>query len=151
MSEIDYLRLRDALAAPAHAGLSDAAAAEALMQPETVWVDVPIAALESHCRRNLILSTLAERVAEAAPGLARRVAQELLGMIGGKLSMIEMSKQATREDVLAMLGGLQAAEWLSADEVTGIRALGQEQRPKCAALGWSAVSEHDVAHARGIV
>ena len=150
MSEAAYLQLKVALNDSVYIELSDAAAAAALMEPESVWVDVQIAALENHCRQNLIFSTLEERVDASAPSLARKVASELLGMISGKLSMIEMSKQATRENVLAMLGGLQAAEWLTADEVAGIVALGQEQRPKCAALGWPAVSVDDVAHARGM-
>lgn len=145
----DYAALAADLATPDYAGMTDAEAAAHLMQTEAVWVDVPLGELEGHCRQSLILARLQERVAEAEAGLPRLIAREFLGLVTGKLSQVEMSHAGKRAGVLAMLGALAAAEWLTQDDVAGIVALAQQQQPRCAALGWPAVTEHDVAHARG--
>lgn len=132
----------------ANASLSDAQIVTALRATEEVWVDVSVAALEGVCRAAGIISRLEDLVdANTAPGLPRTAAKELVGLIGGRLPSLEMSNASKRAPILAMLGALEAVEWISAEEEAAIRALARGTRTVAAGIGCPEIEAMDDASA----
>lgn len=131
-----------------NAGLSDAQIVTALRATEEVWVDVSVAALEGACRTAGIISRLEDLIAaNDAPGLPRTAAKELVGLIGGKLASLEMSNPTKRAAILAMLGALEAVEWITAEEEAMIRALARATRTIAAGIDCPEIEAMDDASA----
>ena len=132
----------------AHPGADDAAMVAILRASETVWTDTTPAAVEGVCRMAGIISRLTDLVAaHPAPSIARTVGMEFLGIITGRLSTIEMSNPTKRASIIAMLGALQAVEWLSADEVQAILAVAKTSRTRAAIIGCDPIEQMDDASA----
>lgn len=156
MNSDNYLRLRDALAVPAYAGLSNAEAAAMLNAPT---VERTRRFEWREARRKAILAGRWSMVlvrARQTPSLppVTGLDRAILAAINATSMEVDQEIDPAIEDewqvLLDGLDALVASNDLTAEVADAIRALGAEAVSPASEIGWPAVSEHDVAHARGM-
>ena len=106
-------------------------ASYSVAQP-AVHQDVLVADVEAYLRTNLLIAGLEDWVASAPPGIAKQAARELLGIIASpRITMFKTGMDADRNNLLAMLGAMQAAGagGLAVQHVADITAMTVLQPP----------------------
>lgn len=134
----DYAALKAELARPEFAGLSDAQIAAALKADmRMVARDVPIGEMEGALRLMPAVTAMEDWLAaHPSPSPARTAVGELLGMIGGKIAVVEMSRPIVAATIEDQLRAIVAAELLTEAEAAYLLSLGQRQVTRAEQLGW---------------
>lgn len=143
---MNYAVLRAELTLPAYAGMTDAAAADALNAPIAITVAIPTKSIRRHLSMvgKLGAIQLAARGTDATAALA----QNFLSVIEpGAFNDLDAMDPAVAAAINGMGEAMIQAGLFAQSDLDAIWAFADGVTSRAGQLGWPTVSQHDVAKA----